>query len=166
MASSRRVADVHVARGVDEQLGEAVVGAALDEDAGACAAVLAGVVEDGVGGGSCGLLQVGVGEDDVRGLAAELEGDALDRRGSAFHDAAADLGAAGEADLGDVGVLDEPSADDGALADDDVEDAFGDAGLEGELGEPERGERRQLGGLEDDRCCRTRGRGRASRRRC
>src|SRR5439155_2994721 len=54
------------------------------------------------------------------------------------------------ADLGDVRMLDEPSADDGALADDDVDDAFGDAGLEGELGEPERGERCQLGGLEDD----------------
>ncbi len=37
-----------------------------------------------------------------------------------------------------------------ALADEDVDDAFGDAGLEDELGEPERGERRQLGGLEDD----------------
>ena len=47
-------------------------------------------------------------------------------------------------------MLDEPLADDGALADEDVEDAFGDAGLERELGEPERGERRQLGGLEHD----------------
>ena len=40
---------------------------------------------------------------------------ALDRRGGAFHHAAADLGAAGEADLRDVGMLDEPLADDGAL---------------------------------------------------
>ena len=47
-------------------------------------------------------------------------------------------------------MVDEPLADDGAFADDDVQDAFGDAGLECELGEPERRERRQLGGLEDD----------------
>ena len=58
--------------------------------------------------------------------------------GGAFHDAAADFGAAGEADLGDVGVLDEALADDGSFADDDVEDSFGDAGLECELGEAER----------------------------
>ena len=47
-------------------------------------------------------------------------------------------------------MLDEPLPDDGALADDDVDDAFGDAGFEDELGEPERGERRQLGRLQDD----------------
>ena len=64
---------------------------------------------------------------------------------------AADLGRAGEADLRDVGMLDEPLADDRALADDDVDDALGDAGLERQLGEPERRERRQLGGLEHDR---------------
>ena len=74
------VADLDVAGRGDEQLGEAVVGAALDEDARAGAAVLAGVVEDGVGRGGGGLLEVGVGEDDVRGLPAELERDALDRR--------------------------------------------------------------------------------------
>ena len=134
----------------DEQVGEAVVGAALDEDARARAAVLAGVVEDGVRRGGRGLLEVGVGEDDVRGLAAELERDALDRRGGAFHHGAADLGRAGEADLRDVGMLDEALADDRALADDDVEHALGDPGLERELGEPERGERRQLRRLEHD----------------
>src|SRR5581483_9186645 len=88
---------------------------------------------------------------DVGRLPAELERDALDRPGRAFHDAAADLGASGEPDLGDVRMLDEPLADDGSLADDDVEDAFGDARLEGEVGEAERGEWRELRGLEDDR---------------
>ena len=82
-----------------------------------------------------GLLQVGVGEDDVGRLAAELERDALDRRGGARHDPLPDLGRAGEADLGDVRMLDEPLADDRSLADDDVQDAFRDAGLERELAE-------------------------------
>ena len=80
-----RVADLHAAGRVDEQLEEAVVGGALDEDPRARAAVLAGVVEDGVGRGRGGLLQVGVREDDVRRLAAELERDALDRPGRALH---------------------------------------------------------------------------------
>ena len=48
-------------------------------------------------------------------------------------------------------MLDEPLADDRPLAHDDVDDALGDAGVERELGEPERREGRQLRGLEDDR---------------
>ena len=55
-----------------------------DEDARAGAAVLAGVVEDRVRSGGRGALEVGVGEDDVRRLAAELERHALDRRGGAL----------------------------------------------------------------------------------
>ena len=71
------------------------------------AAVLPGVAEDRERRGGRGRLEVGVGEDHVGGLAAELEGDPLDRRGRALGDPAADLGRAGEGDLGDVGVLDE-----------------------------------------------------------
>ena len=63
---------------LDEQLREAVVGGALDEDARAGAAVLAGVVEDGVRRRGGRALEIGVGEDDVGRLAAELERDALD----------------------------------------------------------------------------------------
>ncbi len=145
-----RVADPHVARRLDEQLGEAVVDGALDEDPRARAAVLARVVEHGVRRGGGGLLEVGVGEDDVGRLAAELERDALDRPRRAAHHLLPDLGRAGEADLGDVGVLDQPLPDDRALADDDVDDALGEAGLEREVAEPDRGQRRELGGLEHD----------------
>src|SRR5207253_7125030 len=102
------IADLQLARRLDEQLDEAIVGRALDEDARARAAVLARVVEDGVRRSGRGLLEVGVGEDDVRGLAAELERDALDRRGGAGHHAPTDLGRAGEADLRAVRMLDEP----------------------------------------------------------
>ena len=45
------------------------------------------------------LLEVGVGEDDVGALAAELEGDPLHLVGAAGHDPLADLGRAGEHDL-------------------------------------------------------------------
>ena len=70
--------------------------------------------------------------------------------GGVAHDPGADLGRAGEADLRDVRVLDQPSADDRAGADEDVDDALRDAGLEHELGQPQRRERRQRGGLEHD----------------
>ncbi len=48
-------------------------------------------------------------------------------------------------------MLDQPLAHDGALADEDVHDPLGDPGLETELTEPDGRERRELGGLEDDR---------------
>ena len=109
-----RIANLDAAGRIDEQLDEAVVGRALDEDARAGTAVLARVVEHRVRRRCGRLLEIGVGEDHVRGLAAELEGHALDRRRRALHHALADLGRAGEADLGDVRVLDETLADDRA----------------------------------------------------
>ncbi len=48
-------------------------------------------------------------------------------------------------------MLDQPLPDDGALSDEDVDDALRDPGLEAELAEADRRQRRQLGGLEDDR---------------
>ena len=53
------------------------------QDPAARAAVLAGVVEDAVRRGRGRLLEVGVGEHDVRALAAELEGDPLHLVGGA-----------------------------------------------------------------------------------
>jgi len=63
----------------------------------------------------------------------------------------AGLAPAGEGDLGDVGVLDEPLPADRPRAGDDVEDPLGDAGREGDALELDRRQRRQLGGLEDHR---------------
>ena len=83
---------------------------ALDQDPRARAAVLAGVAEHRRRRRGRGGLEVGVGEDDVRRLAAELERHPLDRLRGAGGDPAADLGRAGERDLGDVGVLDQAAA--------------------------------------------------------
>ena len=69
-------------------------------------------------------LEVGVGEDDVGALAAELERHPLHLVGAAGHDPLADLGGAGEADLADQRVGDEPLADDRALAGDHREHAL------------------------------------------
>ena len=103
-----RVADLDRLDRLLERLHERVERRALDEDARARAAVLPGVAEHCRRRGGGGGLDVGVGEHDVGGLAAELERHALDRLRGARGDRAPDLGRAGERDLGDVGVLDEP----------------------------------------------------------
>ncbi len=143
--------DLEPAGRLDQELQEAVVHRFLDEDPRAGAAVLAGVAEHRARRCRGGALEVRVLEDHVGGLAAELEGHALDRLGGAFHHPAADLRRAGEADLGDVRVRDQALAGHRTGADDDVDDALGDARLQRELGEAQRRERRQLGRLEDDR---------------
>ena len=71
----------------------------------------------------------------------------------------ADLGGAGEADHVDVGVLGQTVADDPAGPGHDVEDAFGQPGVLGELGEADRGARGQVGGLDDGRAADGQGEG-------
>ena len=129
---------------------EVFEGAALDEDPRARAAVLAGVAEDRHRRRRGGRLDVGVGEDDVGRLAAQLQRHPLDRLRGAGGDPAADLGRAGEGDLGDVGVLDQPPAADAPRPGDDVQHALRQPRLERDLLQLERGQRRQLGRLEDD----------------
>ena len=76
--------------------------ALLDEQARAGAADVALVEVDAVDDALDGLIERRVGEDDVGGLAAELERQALRRAGDGALDALADLGRAGEGDLVDV----------------------------------------------------------------
>ena len=68
------------------------------------AADVALVEEDAVDDALDRLVDRGVVEDDVGGLAAELEGDLLVGAGHRLGDRPADLGRAGEGDLVDVGV--------------------------------------------------------------
>ena len=76
--------------------------ALLDQQAGARAADVALVEEDAVDDALDGLVDGGVVEDDVGGLAAELEGDPFARAGDRPGDLPADLGRAGEGDLVDA----------------------------------------------------------------
>ena len=62
-----------------------------------------------------------------------------------------DLGRAGEGDLGHIGVLDQALPAGAPGADDDVDDALRQARRQRELGEAQRGQRRQLGRLQHDR---------------
>ena len=107
------------------------------------------VEEDAVDDALDGLVDRRVVEDDVRGLAAELEGELLVGAGDRARDRLADLGRAGERDLVDAGVLDERAAG-LARAGDDVDDAGRQVGLLADVGEEQRGERRGLGRLEHD----------------
>ena len=149
-----RVADTQRLDRFLESLHEPIDSRTLDQDAGAGAAVLARVAENGHRRGRGGLFDVGVREHDVGRLPAELERHPLDRLRGQRTDPFADIGRAGERDLGHVGVLDQPFAHRPACADDDVEHALRYARLQRQAFQLQRGERRQSRGLEDDRVAR------------
>lgn len=134
-----------------EGIEELVVDALVDEDTRAGAAALAVVEVDAEVDPRDGLLDVGVGEDDVGGLATQLEGDLLQvGGGGGLHDGAANDGGAGEGDLVDVHVGRDGSTGDLAEAGDEVEDTGGEAGLLDEVGEDETRQGRLLGRLHDN----------------
>jgi hypothetical protein len=127
------------------------------EQAAAGAAHVALVEEDAVHDALDRLVERGVVEHDVGRLAPELEGELLARAGDRAGDLAADLGRPRERHLVDARVLDEGPAG-VAGAGDDVDDAGRQVGLPADLGERQRGERRGLGRLEDDRVAAGQGR--------
>jgi hypothetical protein len=99
-----------------------------------------------------GRVEVGVGEDEEGGVAAQLHGDAENLLGGLFDELATDLGGAGEGQLACPGILEERFDEGaGAPAGDDVENAAGQTGLLEDMGEGEHGKGRLLGGLDDDR---------------
>ncbi len=89
----------------DDRGDELIVQRFLDDDAGTCRADLAGVEERAVERVIDSNLEVGIGEDDVRVLAAEFQGRALDGLRRIAGDDLAGGQATGEGDHVDVGVL-------------------------------------------------------------
>jgi hypothetical protein len=124
-----RVAEHDLAGGLRETGHDVVVAVAVDEDPRARSADLALVREEPHRDPRDDGLEVGVGEDDLRRLPAELERHATELPGGLDRDLPADLRAAREADLADVRVPGERRA--GRLAEprDDVDRTFGEAGL-------------------------------------
>ena len=107
---------------------------------------------DRVRGADGGLVEIGVGEDDVRRLAAELERYALQvARARRLHDEVADLGRAGKRDLVDVGVRRDRGTGGLTQAGHDVDHAGWNADFGDELPETQRRERRLLGRLQHHR---------------
>src|SRR5690606_12869200 len=80
-------------------------------------------------GGVQGCFQVGVGEDNCWGLAAQFQGQALELRGCSGGDGGAGGGVAGEGNQWHIRVLDQVVAGYGTGTEDQVEDAFWKAGL-------------------------------------
>ena len=119
-------------------------------------ALLAGVAERALDDGRHRLVEVGVGVDDDRVLAAHLGDDALDvalpgpHLGGPLDDVEPDRLRAGERDERDIGMLDERGPD--LLADtrQEREHAVGQPGVEQHLDQPRRDARRLLGRLEHD----------------
>jgi hypothetical protein len=89
-------------------------------------------------------------EDDERGLAAHLHVHALERLGGVAHHGLARAVGARDGDQRDVGVAGQRAADLGTRAGHDVEHAGGQACLERQAGEHQRGQRRVLRRLEHD----------------
>ncbi len=118
-------------------------------------AELAGRGEAGAYGTRRGLLDVGVLQHQHGVLAAEFEGDADQAGGGALGDLAAGAGGAGEGDV--VRVLDDLGSDDRALAEDDLEDLGGQAGLDEQVTGPQGGQAGLGVGLHDHRVARDEG---------
>jgi hypothetical protein len=105
------------------------------------------VEEDAVDQAFDGGVEVGVGNTMNGDLPPSSSAELLAAAGGELPDLAPDLGAAGEGDLGDAGVIDDRAAG-RAIAVDDVDHAGRQAGLHAQLGEQQRRQRRLLGRLE------------------
>ncbi len=110
-------------------------------------AVLAGVEQrSDLGRGGHGL-EIGILEDDERGLAAQLQVNSLEGVGGGLHHLLAGSGRAGQRDHPQVGMFDQCLA--GVVAaGDHVEYSVGDAGLLGQFPEHEGGPGSAGGGLQ------------------
>ena len=146
-----RVADDPPLGLLGQAFDEFIVDLGFDEQAAAGRAALAAVEVDRVERTGDGGVEVGVGEYHVRALAAQLESRALERIGRGLLDDLGRIDVAGEGDLVDIRVGDECRAGRLAHAVDDIDDTVRETRLAGELGHPERRERRLLGRLEHDR---------------
>ena len=123
------MAQAKALRDLGELLDEPVVDALFDEDAAAGDAHLAGMEHRGaVQGAAHRAVEVRIGEDDVRALAAQLQPDLLQRVGGHAHDLFTGARVARERDHVDVGVLNQLGPRCAARADHEVHDALRELG--------------------------------------
>src|SRR5262245_49676489 len=97
-----------------------------------------------------GSVEIGIGEDHLRPLAAEFQPDALDVLSGKAADDAADTLRAGEVDDIDARMFGKKLADISAIAGDDVEHAIGQAGIARQLRHADRRARGEFARLDDD----------------
>jgi len=126
-----------------------VIAIALHEDTRTRTADLARVKEHAHHRGRYRLIQIGIGEDDVRGLTAKFQRYLLKVAGGGLQDYLADLGRTGERDLIDIVMLCDRAAGTRTHAGDDVENALRQARFRDQFAEPQGGQRGLLGRLQD-----------------
>mmetsp|Transcript_59426 Transcript_59426/g.140466 ORF Transcript_59426/g.140466 Transcript_59426/m.140466 type:complete len:548 (-) Transcript_59426:2329-3972(-) len=139
-------------------LQEGVVDACLHIDAVGADAGLAGIAVLAGDGAFDGRIEVCIVKHDEGRVAAQFQAELLDRRRALLHQDPADLGAAGEGQVFDDLALAEDAADfDGlrGIGRQHVQHAGRHAGALGQLGHGQGGQRRGLGGLDDDRAARS-----------
>ena len=153
------IADADLARLAHELAQELVVDVLVQEEPGAGGAALAGVGEDGEEGTVDRLVEIGVREDDVWALAAELEGDLLDGSRRQLQDAPPGRRLPGEGDLVDAGMGGERLPDLLAGTGQDVHHAVGDTRFTTDLAQDHRGDRGGAGRLQDEGVAGGEGRG-------
>ena len=117
-------------------------------------AALTRVERDAEGDGIGGIVEIGVGEDDLRILAAQFQPDLLHVAAGRGEHRAAYRRRAGERDHVDVHVFRERLADHRAEPRHHVDDAIGQARFGQQRGELERRARREFRGLDDHRASR------------
>ncbi len=130
---------------------ELVVDAFLNVDTRTGTAALTVVVVDTKVDPRDGLLDIGVIEDNVGGLATKFQGDLLQvGGGSSLHDGTTDKGRASEGNLVDVHVGRNSGTGNSAKAREDVDDSGRETSLLDQVGENQSGQRGLLSGLEDN----------------
>lgn len=146
-----RVTDLVLSSALLEGGQELVVDALLDEDTGTGAAALAVVVVNTEVDPVDGVLDVGVVENDVGGLATKFEGNLLEvGGGSGLHDGSANDGGASEGDLVNVHVRGEGGTGSLAKSGNKVENTRREASLLNKLSEDKSRQRSLLSSLHDN----------------
>jgi hypothetical protein len=131
-------------------VGELVDPVAIHEEPGVSGTDLPGVEQAALQAADDGRVDVGVAGDNARRLAAEFEAEPFQVAVSrSVHDRTADLSRASERHLVHVGVLDQCLAQI-TIAGEQVDRSGRHAGVDAEPGEPDRGQRCELGRLEND----------------
>ena len=95
-------------------------------------------------------VEIGVVKNNVRRFAAQLERDLLQIAGGGLHDELADFGRAGERNFVDIRMGGQRGAGRLAVTSHDVDDAIGKPASMNQFAEPQGGQWRLLGRLEND----------------